>query len=260
MRLAELADALARDAAFALRQFAKRRAFTAISLLTLALGIGANAAIFSAVDAVLLHPLPVHDLERLAFLYDNLPALGLAKMPMDPAETLEMAKRSDLFTNIAGFRSADVTLTDRGEPQRLGAATTLGGFFDLFGVVPYIGRLYLPAESENGQHHVAVLSYEFWRQLRAHSAILGKPLTLNGSSFQVVGVARPGFQYPRGAQLWSPFAVNAKTQNSGRLYMNTIARLRASVTPPQLAASLAAESGRLHPHRLRQAGRFLLYY
>jgi putative ABC transport system permease protein len=248
MRRTEWLDAFRRDLRFAVRQLAKRPAFTLIALVTLALGIGANTAIFSAVNAVLLHPLPVKGLDRLVFIHDNLPKLPLLETMLDPTETLELATRTDLFAAAGGvYTGASPVLTGAGEPQRLVSARTVGRFFDVFGQVPYLGRFYRPDESENDQHHVAVLSYDFWQTLGGRPTMVGQSLELNGIKYQVVGVARQEFRYPRGVQLWSPFALNAETKvYHGRLFMNTIARLRDGVTPAQLQTQLDVETQKMH--------------
>jgi putative ABC transport system permease protein len=247
MRRSEWLDAFNRDFHFALRQLAKRPGFTIVAVLTLALGIGANTAIFSAVNSVLLRPLPVSGLDRLVFIHDNLPKLPLLETQLDPTETLELTNHKDLFVAVGGVAGSANVLTGTGEPRRLAAARTIGRFFDVFGQGPYLGRFYRPDESENDQHRVIVLAYDFWQELGARPSIVGQSLQLNGVSYQVVGVAGRGFRYPRGVQLWSPFALNADTKvNHGRLIMSTIGRLRDDVTPQQLQAKLDAVMRKLH--------------
>jgi len=246
-----------RDLRFALRQLAKRPGFTAVALVTLALGIGANTAIFSAVNAVLLRPLPVRDLDRVVVVQDNLPKLGLLAYPMDPAEALGLTARHELFEAAAGVHGTNPVLTGAGEPQRLARARSLGRFFDVFGVIPHRGRLYRPDESENGNHLVAVLAYDFWRELGADSTIVGRKLTLNGEQYEVIGVMQPDFRYPRGTQLWTPFALTPETrQNRGRMYMTAVARLRPGISQEQLDARLDAHMRELYPNTER-SDRFL---
>lgn len=248
MRLTEWIDAFRRDFRFAIRQLTKRPGFTVVALLTLALGIGANTAIFSAVNAVLLRPLPVKGLDRVVFIHDNLPKLPLLETPLDPTETLELSTRTDLFAAAGGaYNGASPVLTGAGEPQRLVSSRTVGRFFDVFGQVPYRGRFYRPDESENDQHLVVVLAYDFWQELGGKESVVGQPIALNGVKYQVVGIARPGFRYPRGVQLWSPYALNADTKvNHGRLIMNTVARLRDDITPQRLQTQLDGVMRKLH--------------
>jgi predicted permease len=248
MRRTEWIDSLMRDLHFSFRQLRKRPGFTAIALLTLALGIGANTAIFSAVNAVLLRPLPVSGLDRIVFIHDNLPRLPLMETQLDPNETLELSTRNDIFLAAGGVNAgAAPVLTGHGEPRRLSSGRTVGRFFDVFGQAPYLGRFYRPEESENDQHRVVVLAYDFWRELGGNPAIVGQSLELNGAAYQVVGVMGPGFRYPRGVQLWSPFALNAQTKvNRGRLMMTTVGRLRDGITPAQLQTQLDAVTRKLH--------------
>src|SRR6185503_6563839 len=118
-----------------------------------------------------------------------------------PTEAAEASTRTNVFDAAGGFQPANPILTEMGEPRRLIGARTAGRFFDVFGVRPYLGRFYRPDESENDQHRVVVLSYEFWQDLGGDRAILGRKLALNGGSYEVVGVMQPEFRYPRGVQV-----------------------------------------------------------
>jgi putative ABC transport system permease protein len=239
MRRTEWIDSFRRDFLFALRQLRKRPGFTLVALATLALGIGANTAIFSAVNAVLLRPLPVRDLDRIVAVQGNMPGLGLMGYPLDPNETAEASTRTDVFVAAGGYQPANPILTGTGEPRRLVGARTAGRFFDVFGVAPYLGRFYRPDESENDQHRVLVLSYDFWQELGADRAIVGRKLQVNAATYEVVGVMQPGFRYPRGVQTWQPFPfIGDAKVNNGRLSMHTVARLRDGVTLPQLEPAL----------------------
>jgi predicted permease len=247
MRRTEWVDSLSRDLQFAFRQLRKRPGFTVVALLTLALGIGANTAIFSAVNTVLLRPLPVHGLEHLVFVQSNIPKLGLLTNPLDPTETVALANRNDTFTSAGGYVGGAPILTGSGEPRTLVGARTLGKFFDVFGVTPYLGRLYRPDESEDDQHRVAVLSYEFWQELGGEKAIVGKRLEINGASFEIVGVMQPDFRYPRGVQIWTPFPfIGDNKVNHGRLIMQTIGRLRDGTSPAQLSGTLERVRAEIH--------------
>jgi predicted permease len=253
MRRAERLQGISRDLRHATRQLLKRPGFSVVALVTLALGIGANAAIFSAVNSVLLRPLPVHELDRVVFVQVSLPTMGLTEYPIDPYATVEVGRRDDLFTSVGGVNSGNPVLTGVGEPRRLERGRTVGRFFDVFGVVPHLGRLYRPEESEGGQHRVAVLAYDFWRELGADSAIVGRTLTINAEQYQVVGVMQPDFRYPRGTQLWTPFPLAPRPADYvyGRLIMTTVARLRPDISIPQTDARLEALADELHPGRTR---------
>jgi putative ABC transport system permease protein len=251
-RRASTREGLARDFRYALRQFGKRPGFTIVSILTLALGFGANTAIFSAVHAILLKPLPVRDLDRIIFVQENIPKLGLLALPLDPTETLQVRSRSDLFDAVAGVMSSDNIVTGLGDPRHVSGARTVGDFFDVFGVVPLRGRFYRAEESSDGRHRVIVLSYDLWRELGADETIVGRSVQLNGGSFEVVGVAPEAFRYPRNARLWRPYALTPETREyHGRLISTTLALMRPAVTERQVQGQLEVEAGRLHPGAAR---------
>jgi putative ABC transport system permease protein len=241
----EWVHSVGRDVRYALRGMARRPGYTAVVVLTLALGIGANTAVFSAVNAALLRPLPTPWLERLVVIRDDLPGLGLRRIETSVAETEDLAERTDLFQTVGGFSAADFNLTGVGEPQRVRATHTVGGFFDVFGVRPHLGRLYRPDESEGGRHQVAILSYAFWQELGGDRDIIGRRLQLNGLPFEVVGVLPSNFRYPRTGQLWMPYPIDDQVrQRRGTLNITTVARLRPGVTWERLEAGLSDEARR----------------
>ena len=247
MRRTEWMASLSRDLHFAFRQLRKRPGFTVVALLTLALGIGANTAIFSAVNTVLLKPLPVRGLDRIVFVQSNIPKLNLMTNPLDPTEGVAFSQRTDVFAAAGGFQNTAPILTGAGEPKSLIGARTVGNFFQVFQLTPYLGRFYRAEESENDQHRVAVLAYDFWQELGGDRAIVGKRVELGGVSYEVVGVMQSDFRYPRGVQVWTPFAyVGDAKVNHGRLVMNTIARLRDGVSPAQLSGALERVRAEIH--------------
>src|SRR5688500_1829498 len=249
MERTEWLTGLGRDLRFGWRQLAKRPGFTAVAILTLALGIGANTAMFSAVKTVLLRPIAAEDLDRIVFIYDNLPRIDLDETPLDPPQVLALGEQGGEVLETSGAElGGSAVLTGAGEPRRLARGRTMGGVFDVFGVRAHIGRLYRPDESENGQHRVAVLAYDFWRELGGEPSVVGSMMTLNGEAFQVVGVMQPDFRYPRGAQYWSPYPVTPETrQAGGRLIMTTVAKLKQGATLQQLDVLLDALAKQSNP-------------
>jgi len=246
----ERLHAWGRDARYALRGMATRPVYTATVVLTLALAIGANTAIYSVVDSVLLRPLPVRGLDELVVIRDDLLGLGLHDMDVSPGEALDLMERRDLFQAVTAFSTRNLNLTGSGEPQRIAAAATLGEFFGVFGVRPHIGNLYRPENSENGNHDVVVLSYAFWRDVAgADPRIVGTTIRLNDRAYKVVGVASPEFRYPRTAQLWMPSQITPKMRGAGgrfSQYLTAVARVRPGITLEQLRGQLAAEAERWH--------------
>jgi putative ABC transport system permease protein len=195
-------DTLGQDVRYALRRLVKSPGFTLVAVFTLALGIGANSAIFSVVDAVLLKPLPYHEPERLVALY-HLSEGGRA--PMSGPNFTDLRKLSDTLTDAAALSRYRTILTGRGEPVRLDAAEISAGLFDLLGVRPLLGRTFSDDDSQPGRTNVVVLSYGAWQQrFGGDGDVIGKSVTLDGVSKEIVGIMPPGFSYPADRALWTP--------------------------------------------------------
>lgn len=234
------------DLRYAARSLRKVPGFAIVAILTLALGIGANTAIFSVIQGVLVRPLPVDGLNTLVVVREDLPDLGLEQAELAPAEVLDLAARSDLFQAVAGFRAGEVTLASDGEPTRISAAHTLGDFFGLFGVRPHMGRFYGALNSTEGPHEVAVVSHGFWQRLSGgDSSFVGQTMQLGDLTYEIVGVLPPDFRYPRHVDVWVPFAFTSRwAGNRGSLFMTTIARPLDGLSEQQVAAQLDAEAAR----------------
>ena len=238
---------LLRDLRFGIRALRRRPGFTAAAVLTLALGIGANAAIFGAVDAVLLRPLPRPALDRLVAIREDLPALKLFGYDLSPAEAMDLSARKDLFEAVGGSQTVGLNLTSGDEePLRVLVARTVGSWLELIGARPALGRLYRPEDSENGNHHVVVLGDELWRaRFGADSAVIGTSIELSGVRYQVIGVLAPGPRYPSTADLFSPFRYDEVWRNPERrssLIMDVLARSREGIGAPALAEALRGEA------------------
>jgi putative ABC transport system permease protein len=233
------------DLRLALRSLAKAPTYAVAAVLCIALGIGANTAIFSVVHAVLLAPLPVRDLDRLVVVREDLPALQLLDAELDPAAVLELSARTDLFERVAGFAESRYNLTaDAAEPARVGAARTLGDYFRLMGARAALGRLYSADQSEGGRDKVVVLAYGFWKErFGGDPSIVGRSIHLSGVPYEVIGVAAPELRYPRSADLWAPYPVDATTsQQHGMLIMKALALRRADVSLDRLHDALARQA------------------
>ncbi len=234
------------DLRHAARSLSRNPGFTLVAIATLAVGIGANTAIFSLVDAVLLRPLPVEGLARLHVVREDQPRYDMYGAPLSPPEVLDLAEREDVFDAVMGFQIVDRTLTGYGEPERIRVAATLGDFRGVLGVQPVVGRFYRPEQSTDGTHRVAVVSYGLWQRLAgADAAFIGRTLELDGESFEVLGVMPADLRYPRGVQVWVPLPLTARDlANRNRLVMTTVVRTRPEVSDSQLGEQLAAEVGR----------------
>jgi predicted permease len=239
-------SAFRQDLRYALRQMKRSPLFTIVAVVTLALGIGANSAVFSVVNSVLLRPLPTPDLDRVFVIRQDLPDLPLMNADLSPAEVEELAANRELFHSVAGFTTAQWNLTGTGEPARMSAAVTMGDFFRLLGVRPHLGRLYTAESSTNGGHEVVVLSYAAWQQLTGgNPSIVGTTVQLDGLPREVIGVLPAAFRYPRGAQMYKPFNYTPawRTRRS-KMNMTVLGRLQPGVTEDVLASRLRAEAAR----------------
>ncbi len=244
-------DAVIKDVRFAFRGLLKRPGLTAVALITLGLGIGVNTAIFSAVDSVLLRPLPLKDPEQLVAVWEHTPSLGIVQNQMAPANYFDLRNHNQVFTDVGAFTDLSMNLTGAGEPERLDGQMMTASVFSLLGVQPAVGRTFAADEDQIGKEHVVVLSDALWRRrFNRDSAIINRQITINSESFTVVGVMPPSFFFPqRETELWIPWAMEPE-QASGRgdHYLRVIARLKPAVTiaganaeVESLAARLAAE-------------------
>jgi putative ABC transport system permease protein len=237
------------DLRLAYRALRRSPGFAIAAVSTLMLGIGANAAMFSAVEALLLRPLPVHGLSQLVFIETHFPKSDVRLNALTPGELHDVGDRRDLFDAVGGYVPTDVNVTGSGAPQRVSAISTAGALFDVFGVRPYVGRLY-DSSATFGNSDVVVLSYGLWHDLTgADPKAIGTTVRLDDRSYEIIGVLPPAFRFPRGVQIWTPRQLNANRcytldwrDSSSRAckVATTVARVRQGVQMPRLRAALAA--------------------
>jgi putative ABC transport system permease protein len=245
-------EQLLRDVHFGLRMLRKSPGFTTVAVLTLALGIGANTAIFSVVDAVLLRPLPFQDPGRLEDVWVNNPKHGALQKFTSYPEFLDWKKQNSVFASMAVYRETHgATLTGTGDPVRLHAAIVSPDFMDVLGVQPLMGRTFLPEEEVAGKANVAILSQDLWRtQFQSDPDIAGKSAAISGKAYRIVGVMARGFQFPILAEpidLWLPLAAydaSMATQRGVHIY-STLARLRPGISFAQATSQINAVENRL---------------
>ena len=196
------------DLRFAFRQLQKNPGFTVVAVLILALGIGANTAIFSFVYTILLKPLPYANPDRLVQFFESNIRNGWHKNAIGAPVIAEWRKQTTDFEGIAARGDGSFLLTGRGAPVVLSGAQISANTFSLLGVKPFLGRDFLPEEETYGKHFVVLLGYEYWRKRFGQDPnILGQSLSLNGESYQVIGVMPPRMQYPDPElELWTPLA------------------------------------------------------
>ncbi|HYO98618.1 MAG TPA: ABC transporter permease, partial [Pyrinomonadaceae bacterium] len=236
------------DMKYGARLLMKRRGFTAIAVLTLALGIGANSAIFSVINAVLLRPLPFEQADRLV----RLGGTDLRK-PTDvpttfsPADFYDWRARNTVFEEVAAVDGSSPILTGAGEPERIQAARVSANFFSILRARPAAGRTFLAEEEKRGSHYVVMLSHALWqRRFGSDPSIVGKQIELTGEKLMVVGVMPREFQMPRFTgydyeepELWIPFAPDLKKwSRGGRSVDAAIGRLKAGVTIEQAQSEM----------------------
>ncbi|HEX8766604.1 MAG TPA: ABC transporter permease [Candidatus Acidoferrum sp.] len=238
------------DLRFSLRLLRRNPAFSAAAIVVLALGIGANTAIFSVVNAVLLRPLPFDDPSRIMQVWHVPPAKsfpGMTQFAVSPANYLDWHSQSSSFEQMAayGFRSFTVGGTDR--PEAIQAGTAASDFFPLLRVQPLLGRTFTPDEDRPGEGHVVVLGYNFWRDHFASDRnIVGRNIFLDGETYSVVGVMPENFRFPNWAKLWVPLAwTNDIRAVRGNHNYGVIARLKKNVDIRQAQTELSAISTRL---------------
>lgn len=257
-------ETFTQDLRFAVRTLLKRPGFTFIAVLTLALGIGANTAIFSVVDSVLLAPLPFRNPDRLMVVWASNPELaakvGLAdKLPVSPGAFYDW-KESKSFEKMAMVRSERLSLTGQGEPELLVATGVSGEFFQVLGTPPLLGRTLLPEDDgPTGKPAVAVLSHALWqRRFGGDPKVVGKVIRLDGNPMTVVGVMPAVFEFPRGGELprgfgfaarpdvWRPMALDPETRKSrGNRGQVAIGLLKAGVTEAMAQAEIDSIADRV---------------
>ena len=242
------------DIRYAFRTLLKRPGFLALAVITLALGIGANTAIFSVVNATLLRPLPFKDPERVVMLWGFLPKMALTtdQLPGSSGNFVSLREQNHTLESLAAFRSWGWQLTGGGEPELLHGSRVSADFFAAVGVSPALGRAFTAEEDLPNRAPVAIISHELWqRHFAGDKNAIGKTLTLTGQSVVVVGVMPPGFKFPGGANMipglqfaldndiWMPLALTDEDrQRQGNLNLALIGRLKTGVSPQQAETEL----------------------
>jgi putative ABC transport system permease protein len=231
-------EKLWQDIRYAFRVIAKSPGFTAAAVLTLALGIGANTAIFSVVNAVLLRPLPYPQPEQIVSVYDVQPNYGNA--PMSYPEYADWRDKSQVFQNLAAQGSASVVLSGLGAAEQVRVVRVSASYLPLFGVQPLIGRNIRPEEEPFAGPHAAMITYSFWKtRLGGDSSVLNRTLTLDGSLFPIVGVLPPDYQpLARGNILIGLWLSDATMKQRGLHFLNIYGRLRGGLTVAQARKEL----------------------
>jgi putative ABC transport system permease protein len=238
-------DTLWQDLRYGWRMLAKRPGFTAIALLTLALGIGANTAIFSVINGVLLRPLPFRDPDNVVFLYQWMLQDETAVSPVDYTE---LTTQSGVFQNAAALTEQNYNITGNGDPQRLQGAAVTCDYFQVFGVNPQVGRPFNSADCKDKERGV-VLSYSLWqKRFAGDPKIIGSKILIDGEPQIVLGIAPRTFDLPRGTEIWRPLIFTEHQLNPnqrGARWLSVIGRLKSGVTVQQANSKIQAMSARI---------------
>src|SRR5688572_26162259 len=236
------------DARFGVRNLTRTPGFTTVVVLTLALGIGASAAIFSVVNAVILRPLPYPDAEQLVRITSELRNFGATDTGVAAAELFDYQARTDLFTAVAGLLPVSANITSGTTPERLELLLVSWNYFDVLRVPPAHGRTFAAADDTPGVANIAVVSDGFWRRrLGADPQAVGRTVTIDGDVIEVVGVMPPGFRHPgrtmqSDVEVWSPAGFRGTgggVPSRGRRRLEgALARVQPNLTLEQVEARL----------------------
>src|ERR1044072_1896507 len=246
-------ETLFKDIRYGVRGLVKRPSFTVIALITLALGIGANTAIFSVVNAVLLRPLPFQKPEELVIVWEDAAFAGFPHNTPAPANYVDWKAQNQSFADMAASHETSFNLTGDGEPERVSSYAVTANFFPLLGVQPVLGRSFLTEEDQPGGNKVAVISYSLWKSRYGYALnILNRAILLNGEKHSVVGVMPASFQFfAKDVGLWVPMALDQENwAYRGGLCLTVVARFTPGVSVAQAQADMTAVMHRIsmdHP-------------
>ena len=229
---------------YAARALLKRPMLAGIVVLTLALGLGANAAIFELIDALVLRPFTMADVDRITLIAHTRDEDIDRQESVSPADFLDIRTRSTVFERLAAFEWWNANLVGRDEPEAVQAFHVSADFLPALGVQPVIGRNFLASEETRGQHQKVILGYALWqRRFAGDRSVVGSPVQIDGAPYDVVGIAPEGFDFPVGSQLWAPLSFTAETAALRRArYLTVVGRLAPGRALDEAKAQLAAPS------------------
>jgi len=236
------------DVRFGFRMLVKNPGFTIVAVIALALGIGANSAIFSVINTVLLRPLPYKYPDRLVMVWEEATHQGFPRNTPAVANYIDWRDQNHVFEDMAAIAPQSFNLTGVGEPERIDGRRVSASLFHLLGVEPQLGRAFLREEDKAGANRVVIMSHGLWqRRFGADRSIIGRAVMLNGESYTVAGVMPPTFQFPsREDQLWVPIAFTPKEgTDRGNHYIEVVGRLKRGISLQQAQAEMNTIAARL---------------
>jgi predicted permease len=251
-------DILWQDLRYTARTLARAPGFTAVAILVLALGIGANTTVFSVTDYVLIRPLPFPSPDRLVKLWETLP--GYRHMELSPVDYRDWRRMNSVFEDMGAFTTQEENLIGQGAPERIKGAIVTGNLFSVLGVQPLLGRSIAPSDDRDGAPRTAVLTYSLWqRAFGGDSAVLGRKMVLDGMPYVVIGIMPPQFRFPnQEVELWVPFQFPEDAYaDRNNNYLEGVGRLRPGVSLQQARAEMDVVAGQLrrqYPKELEHTG------
>jgi predicted permease len=236
-------DGCLQDVKYGWRMLWKNPAFTAIAVIVIALGIGANTAIFSLVDAVLLRPLPFADPDRLLVIWEDASFMGFPRNTPAPANFVDWKKENGVFSDMAALADRGLNLTGDGNPEKLDGYATSWNVFTILGVKPMFGRTFLPEEDDPGGQKVVLIGHGLWlRRFGGDAALVGRDIRLNDEKYRVIGVMPPGFHIAfegKDSEVWVPLAFREQQwAQRGSHFLYVIARLNRGVSLQEARADM----------------------
>ncbi|HEU0175713.1 MAG TPA: ABC transporter permease [Blastocatellia bacterium] len=233
-------ETLIQDLRYGARRLIKNPGFTLIAVITLAFGIGANTAIFSVVNAVLLRPLPYPNSERMVYIFEGKQSDPKAENSISPHNFTDIRSRNQSFDSYFAFNYMSFTLTGDQQPEELNGVQASADFGRVVGIAPFLGRVFTTEEDAPGKGHVALISDGLWRRrFGADPQILGRNVQLNGEPYTVIGVMPPNFDFPNpNIEVWAPLALDLAKYSRGTAFLTGAARLKPNVTVEQARADL----------------------
>jgi putative ABC transport system permease protein len=252
-------ETLLQDVRYGIRMLLRRPGFAAIAVLTLALGIGANTAIFSVINGVLLRPLPYKDVDRLLTIWETDRKTGKKEDGVSPANFLDWREQNQSFDQMAIVEPYSFRLTGSGEPESFRSWLVSEGTFDILGVKALYGRTFLPEEFRDGNDRVIVIGESLWRQrFGGDPQIVGQSFLFNGKPHTIIGIMPTAFQFPSGRVMWAPLTLpDSYKRDRNSTYMKVIGRLKPNVTREQAQqeiTALHAQLTELYPRDNQERG------
>src|SRR6059058_5548353 len=240
-------NTLLQDIRYGLRMLLKHKTFTAVAVIALGLSIGANTAIFSLANGVLLRPLSFPDAERIIYIEGKNPAAGITESNISFLDFTDWSQQTDLFASTAAYWTGTANFgADGAEPERVPRAGVTTGFFSVLGVQPVLGRTFVPEDDKGWPQTVAIISHGLWkRRFGSDPAIVGKQVQMSSRPLTIIGVMPPGFEYPEQTQVWVPTAVNPRDEPRDNRVWSAIARLNTGIDLKQAQTRLSAINAQL---------------